>query len=107
MDARIKKLWVDALRSGEYNQVKGQMRGHYDGNGYGGGYCCLAVLCDIHAKEEGRPYAFRSTWETYKWAGLDIRKDKVIIDGVSDQLHHHNDSGKTFAQIADAIETDL
>lgn len=38
------KLWVEALRSGKYQQVKGVLREPL-ANGYG--YCCLGVLCEI------------------------------------------------------------
>lgn len=43
MNADIKKIWVDALRSGEYAQGDGRL---YDGESY----CCLGVLCDIHSR---------------------------------------------------------
>lgn len=43
MKEDIKKIWVDALRSGEYAQGDGRL---YNGEDY----CCLGVLCDIHNK---------------------------------------------------------
>lgn len=43
MNAEIKRLWVEALRSGEYQQGRGQLR---DGDQF----CCLGVLCDLHSK---------------------------------------------------------
>lgn len=47
MNPEVKKLWIDALRSGEYKQTKGILRRE----GGKGGYCCLGVLCDLHAKQ--------------------------------------------------------
>ena len=38
------KLWVEALRSGKYQQIKGVLRQPL-ANGYG--HCCLGVLCEI------------------------------------------------------------
>lgn len=44
MNPRIKQLWIDALRSGEYPQARGALKTV-------SGYCCLGVLCDLAAKE--------------------------------------------------------
>ena len=41
MDAKIKRLWVKALRSGKYRQARETLR---KGNG---SMCCLGVLCEI------------------------------------------------------------
>jgi hypothetical protein len=46
MNARIKQLWLDALRSGNYSQWQGRLRN-------GDSFCCLGVLCDLHRKETG------------------------------------------------------
>ena len=40
MKPEIKERWLIALRSGNYQQGKGQLK---DGDRY----CCLGVLCDI------------------------------------------------------------
>lgn len=45
MDAKLKDLWLKALRSGEYAQADGMLKS-------GDGYCCLGVLCHV-AKEAG------------------------------------------------------
>lgn len=44
----VKKLWLKALRSGEYKQTTSSLR-EEDENGKAT-YCCLDVLCDIHRK---------------------------------------------------------
>lgn len=46
MNPRIKQLWLDALRSGDYEQGTGRLR-------TGNRFCCLGVLCDLHSKETG------------------------------------------------------
>lgn len=69
MNAEVKALWLDALRSGEYQQTKGRLRRDNPidpedlDDGYNAGYCCLGVLCDLAVKagvtqlHEEKPYA--------------------------------------------------
>jgi hypothetical protein len=44
MNPEVKAQWLQALRSGEYAQTDGCLHNRY-------GFCCLGVLCDLHAKE--------------------------------------------------------
>lgn len=44
MDPGVKALWLEALRSGKYEQGNSVLRTGDDK------YCCLGVLCDIAAK---------------------------------------------------------
>lgn len=46
MNPLIKAKWVAALRSGNYKQGAGFLR-------QGNNFCCLGVLCDLYAKENG------------------------------------------------------
>lgn len=49
MNPKVKALWVEALRSGEYTQSFGALR--KDGTGGSPkGFCCLGVLCDLAVK---------------------------------------------------------
>lgn len=41
------KLWLAALRSGEYDQQQAVLN-----NGFG--YCCLGVACDVYRKQTGK-----------------------------------------------------
>lgn len=50
MNKDIKAKWLRALRSGRYRQTKNRLT---DGKGF----CCLGVLCNLHALETG------STWQ--------------------------------------------
>ncbi|BAU40152.1 hypothetical protein [Ralstonia phage RSP15] len=45
MNPRIKAKWLAALRSGEYKQGQEQLRDDQNN------FCCLGVLCNIHAQE--------------------------------------------------------
>ena len=46
MNQEIKQKWVDALRSGKYEQGRGFLR-------VGDKFCCLGVLCDLYMVENG------------------------------------------------------
>ena len=116
MDKRVKEMWVKALRSGEYEQTQERLCNK-------NGYCCLGVLCDLHAKETGQ--AWDSYPEGYEyvgesgvlpdvvavWAGLGdedwMKEDSndPKVNGVC--LSKRNDDGMGFAEIADLIERHL
>lgn len=53
------KLWLAALRSGEYKQATGVLNN-------GNGFCCLGVACDVYAKQTGKG----------KW-GNDVRLEEL------------------------------
>jgi len=122
MNPRIKQIWLDALRSGEYKQTTGNLR---DINGF----CCLGVLCDLQAQERSTNWVQRiGRYELYgeyqtlplsvqEWAGLDNDIGGMVDfeyekDGVmyvkSESLPEINDTwNKNFNEIADLIETQL
>jgi hypothetical protein len=120
MKLKVKKQWLEALRSGKYKQTDGCLR-YTDQNG-SHGYCCLGVLCDIHAKETkhkwhddkyfGKPSML--PLDVVRWAGLAdvISKqykddDEVEVRAGRDKLSILNDDQHTFAEIADIIEKKL
>lgn len=116
MKKEIAKKWVEALRSGDYPQTKSQLRNAT-------GFCCLGVLCNIHAQEhpeiakkqinpsmylEG---AYTLPKEVMKWAGLSGEAGEkrdlkgFTIDGETySHLAHANDKGVPFEKIANWIE---
>lgn len=48
MDKEVKALWLEALRSGRYEQATGKLATvNEDGSK---SYCCLGVLCDVAVK---------------------------------------------------------
>jgi len=51
MNAKLKKLWVEALVSGAYPQTHETLK---DDNGY----CCLGVLCAVALKNDLVPAGF-------------------------------------------------
>lgn len=46
----VKRVWVNALRSGEYEQGYGQLCDEE------GKFCVLGVLCDIHSRLNSKPW---------------------------------------------------
>ncbi len=102
MNPKIKRKWIEALRSGEYKQCHEQLR-TIDNK-----FCCLGVLCNLHAQEHpsfakrqkdpqiyDKSLGFPSA-RVREWAGLAL--------GVSEVLAKKNDSGTSFRKLADYIE---
>lgn len=116
MNKDVKAQWVAALRSGKYGQARETLR---DGNSF----CCLGVLCDlseggrwqgiddlVYSDPTGRNGIKYLTADVVEWSGIGSREPRVPIDcrDNADELDvgldNLNDSGFTFAQIADVIE---
>ena len=126
--AEHRKTWVAALRSGQYNQAQGQLRN-------GDSYCCLGVACELSGLGEWDgdqtlpTYVANSSYShsvlpepIKRYYGLhnDSGSYKHIVPVDDDDYDHDlkpeenwyydsltelNDGGKTFAEIADIIET--
>lgn len=116
MNKEIKKVWIDALRSGKYKQGPDNM--YCEGK-----HCCLGVLAEIYATTElgmspkdaraNMPAlcdGYLAGWNEEgmgefpakpisSWAGIK-RNTEEALAGM-------NDEGITFKQIADYIEKKL
>ena len=113
MNPEIKSKWVAALRSGKYKQTKNVLRNRDS-------FCCLGVLCNLHAKahpeiavrqRDKAMYLGNTRFlpvEVQKWAEFSSRSGVLPchVDGLT-TLAEMNDSGKTFEAIAKVIETQL
>ena len=132
MKPEIKKLWIDALLSGEYEQGRGVLcRNNLDGTTE---WCCLGVLTDLAIKagivmeikmadsdDPSNPNAvfFDDSHEklpvkVQEWSGIEtdlgeysyedinIDDDDIVIDQT---LAEDNDNGTTFKQLASIIES--
>jgi hypothetical protein len=109
MNERIKNLWLEALRSGEFSQARETL---FDGESY----CCLGVLCELHQKENGgewdKPhYAHRYLTqdaelppEVQNWAGLSSQSGKYGPESEDNLIICNDERKMSFAQIADIIE---
>lgn len=51
MNANVKKLWVEALRSGKYKQGQSRLKYTRDGKVK---HCCLGVLCEVFKEDNTR-----------------------------------------------------
>ena len=78
MDIELGRKWVDALRSGKYQQGFGALKTK------AGGYCCLGVLCDAVLTPRGM--VSRDDWE-----------DRVDLSGVYHRkLRKHDEASIRF-----------
>ena len=104
--------WIAALRGGEYAQGAGYLRRPE-------GFCCLGVACDLFDDSLWRQSEQGAGW-VYLDVVLDLPKqvrDAYRVrrpdgqytkdDGYSASLAGDNDSGKSFAEIAELIEAEL
>lgn len=112
MNDHVKKLWIAALTGGEYAQ------GYEFLKQKNNSFCCLGVLCDLHARETGASWtpAVLSGCESYldsafdlpkpviEWAGLQVKNP--VIRSVSLTQHNDHDQ-RTFAEIAQLIDQHL
>lgn len=110
--------WVEALRSGEYEQGFGQLNSQNK-------FCCLGVLCDLHSKEKQKPFfkwhplydnseftkmsycnsSGELPRQVQNWAQLQGSIPEVIYNGKKVMLSVLNDTNKlNFNEIADLIE---
>lgn len=106
MNEEIKTKWLEALRSGRYQQGKSVLRGPDDR------YCCLGVLCDVI---DSSGWVQQSPGSFYDYGPA---RDAVYLPGpiavearlgeeVQRSLANMNDIGYTFDRIADRIEENL
>jgi hypothetical protein len=126
MKVEIAQKWINALRRGEYAQIKRTLKSF-------SGFCCLGVLCDIHRKETGkgnwdfqssngeicynidaRDYTAFLPKEVCEWAGIKEEDPRVLLSDEENpaeknmsSLSSLNDSGTSFSEIADIIEENI
>jgi hypothetical protein len=108
MNKEIKAKWIAALRGGKYRQGREQLR-------KGGRFCCLGVLCNIHAQENPILAATQDNQEWYfgskiflanrlmRWSGVS-RVTQVVLSDMNDGTY-----GKpaSFKEIASYIKKNL
>ena len=102
MNPEIKQRWVEALRSGKYEQGRGVLREFRDGKFH---YCCLGVLCDLVAPDDWDREWHRNSigfpaQEITDEVGLSKHQAGILAD--MNDRHQY-----TFSQIADYIEENL
>lgn len=111
MKKRIKNLWLKALRSGEYRQGTAGLR-------FEDSFCCLGVLCDLHAEIAFVNWEYDERSGIYRYLGETIVLPKAVCEwaGLDDPnpitpkafLTTQNDTpGRSFKRLALMIERHL
>jgi len=103
MNAKIKTRWIEALRSGRYEQTVGLLRGRY-------GFCALGVLCDIAPGSHYWEKGYGGDWNFMSAAS----GSRMFLAGLGLTLNEQETIGKmndndraSFHAIADYIEVML
>jgi hypothetical protein len=123
MFQQVAEKWVRALRSDEFPQADGTLRSTR-------GYCCLGVLCELYRREHPDraewqtpvdnspvfPFRMNNGWKgapvihdgylpepVMEWAGMASSNGRITTTGAN--LANMNDSGASFAGIAEVIST--
>lgn len=111
MKKDIAKLWIKALRSGKYKKGTGRLRSIS-----GDKFCCLGVLCNLHAQAHpeaaatqeypGRYFGSSSHLPTNvkNWAGMKTIHGGIYTLGLTTSLSAKNDTGTSFRILANLIE---
>ena len=111
MKKSIAMKWADALESGEYEQTQGALR-------EGDSFCCLGVLCNLHAQAKPKIAANEHKTKYYMghegelppevmaWAGVKSDEGDFYVKGSDEpqSLINMNDTERlTFPKIAKVI----
>jgi hypothetical protein len=107
MKADLKAKWIDALRSGEYQQTDSVLHTVVQGEDR---YCCLGVLCKVMG-------AKFDEWQDYddyvSYDHVPILDDRMLADGDAEELSQEVcrelgivDHQKTLIQMNDGSEKD-
>lgn len=109
MNPEVKKLWVEALLSGEYKQGFRRLRNANNE------FCCLGVLCNLHAQLHPKLAGKQLNPNTYfgndkflpqvvqDWAGVTYN-GKIWEKPIRFSLAGLNDDGGSFETAAYYIE---
>lgn len=121
MDKRVKKMWIKALRSGDYTQTCNSLCFVYSKTDHR--FCCLGVLTNLYAHEKNIPWdkehienrkiygrhslsfqdqEYSLPEAVREWAQLP--KDHYALDYLIDL---NDDYNKSFNSIANFIEKKL
>ncbi len=106
MNQQVKQKWVDALKSGDYQQTRATLKDQ-------SGFCCLGVLCDLYSKETGEDWVqdgrdYYPPTAVCEWAGfVNTYNPKVEYGEERLSLADLNDNGKSFKEIAAIIQEQL
>ena len=106
----VRKLWVEALRSGEYKQGKYNLHKKDE-------FCCLGVLCELAVKEGVTNVTKSGVDFLYEGHSISLPNSVVSWSGLRDRcgqfgktslmaLNDYMEKGRSFSEIADVIESE-
>jgi hypothetical protein len=106
MNKELKAKWLEALRSGKYEQGQRSLKS-LDRK-----YCCLGVLCDIMDPESwSKAGEHEGMWNSFAESREVLHDTALSRVGLREEeqkeLIKMNDGGKSFKEIADHIEANL
>jgi hypothetical protein len=106
------KLWIDALLSGKYKQIRSNLKSDK-------GHCCLGVLCEVYNENnedklleekfhDGFRYSFDKEFaylpsKVIQWLTFSTKMRQWEIQTYVNGLAVRNDCGDTFEQIVSNI----
>jgi hypothetical protein len=104
LDKELARKWVEALRSGNYEQAKFNLQ-------LNGKFCCLGVLCEISGLEKKTTKGYTIYKHNEQVAAiilpLSFRSEIGLPGWIEARLTKMNDSGDSFEQIALYIEKEF
>lgn len=103
MTPEHRKLWCDALRSGNYEQTSGYLHIGEDGM-EAAGYCCLGVLLDVIGSEEDKDNHCMDDSFSEAQLGEDWCAEHGLSFATAGTLASMNDDGASFESLAKHIE---
>lgn len=102
MDKELKAKWIEALRSGQYKQGKGQLRDTPSDT-----YCCLGVLLTVANEPFLSAVTLKGAQEEKFGISTEQRcKLESMNDGI-DERGRQGGREYDFSEIADYIEANL
>ncbi len=111
LNQKFKRKWVNALRSGKYNQGRGMLFDH-DKNAY----CCLGVACAAAHIPQSKilkigfidALLVRRNKDNLNSSDKAALNTLIAVENLQDKLAHFNDTSRlSFKWIASWIEKNL
>ena len=105
MNEAIKEQWIQTLRSGKYEQGRGQLRSGNDK------FCNLGVLCDLVDPDgwgwHESLFSYINRAKSTALLGETLMNEVGLSQQECDHISAMNDNGTSFLETADYIEANL
>lgn len=105
LDKELRDRWIEALKSGKYQQGKGKLRYRKEDSDQ---FCCLGVLCDV-VDPEGWKGTEGTILYFHRGMGAALGIPIPLLERIGIDAKKYADMndhfGKSFEEIADYIES--